>query len=866
MTFFERPIGIDLGTTNSEVALLEPSEREIFVYQDRHKRKTVPSAIAWDAESQSLLVGRPARMRRGRNPGPIESIKRKMGQNTTVSCGPHELKPEEVSGKILAELAARMREYLSEKSQGGVEMRVQRAVITVPAYFDAPQVEATRRAAELAGLDPIGILQEPTAAAIYHTWKRKLGDGVFLVYDFGGGTFDVSVLRCVGGEYQVLAIDGDNYLGGDDLDRRFAEHLRKDLAERGYALDLDVLGDADDRRRFTQLVHLAQEIKESLSTRDVVHVQKQGIVDDKKNEPVDYEGEVSRADYERVVGDLVETTITCAERALEQSKERASIGIEDIDNVILVGGSTRVPLVIRRVTEKLCARSKCPEPLQDEVDTCVALGAAIHAAQIGGLRIGDEHAQVLFTSALVTKSSPLKLGLRIEKAPAGVKEISIRSGGEEIAGAPAQLNAVSPLRLAVPLGEQPEQPLTLAFKNDDGEVVATLPFAVYRGDVRPRASALSRPAVVAKDLSVEVVRAGRRDRRVLLPRGTGLPMKVSQTFFTADQSGAVVLRLLQGRMPIKTLVLAVPGEIPVGTAVELDIRCDEAMRLEARANVAGHELWATIEAPETPKFDPKGNVEQLLEDAEETRRALWGVRGDAYRREADALTAGIREVVATDPDKLAVLCERLRRLVDEFRPDDTAGGLAPPLHHFEYELNSLRRVVYRASGPLMGMDRNGWEERIKDIETRAQAAYEEVDAVAWRRIYNEVQALRETAHQEEFAALRLDDPAYVARRLLGAVARANEVERDLRDFVPAQAEEVKALQLAERDRLLGQLDSKVSAVLGKITSAESDPNGVRRQLEQIASELDRIEMAIERIPSLGVVAEHGGGGGGHGGR
>ena len=103
----------------------------------------------------------------------------------------------------------------------------------MPAYFDAPQVEATRKAGELAGLDVIGILQEPTAAAIYHTWKRRLDDGNFLVYDLGGGTFDVSILRCVGGEYQVLAIDGDNYLGGDDFDRRYAEHLRKQLVDEG---------------------------------------------------------------------------------------------------------------------------------------------------------------------------------------------------------------------------------------------------------------------------------------------------------------------------------------------------------------------------------------------------------------------------------------------------------------------------------------------------------------------------------------------------------------------------------------------------------------------------------------------------------
>ena len=338
MTFIDRPVGIDLGTTNSEVALLDPSERELLVYHDRFKRRTVPSAVAWDPQAEAFVVGRAARKRRGKKPPPIESVKRKMGQTETVSCGPHELRPEDVSAKILAELRAKMASFLADRVEGEVEVRVDRAVITVPAYFDAPQVEATRRAAELAGLDPIGILQEPTAAAIYHTFKRKLGDGCFLVFDFGGGTFDVSILRCVGGEYQVLAIDGDNYLGGDDFDKRFAEHLRKQLVERGYALDLDVAGDADDARRFGRLVHLAQEIKESLSTREVLLVSKTDVVDDQQGEMVELELEIGKAEYEEVIADLVETTITCCLRAVDQANERANIELGDIDNVILVGG------------------------------------------------------------------------------------------------------------------------------------------------------------------------------------------------------------------------------------------------------------------------------------------------------------------------------------------------------------------------------------------------------------------------------------------------------------------------------------------------------------------------------------------------
>src|SRR5689334_12445605 len=138
--FVDRPVGIDLGTTNSEIALLDPSERDLVIYADRFGRRTVPSALAWDPKTAAFLVGHAARARRGRTPPPIESIKRRMGQQTEVACGPRPLSPEEVSAKILAELGARMREHLATQAPEGLDVRVRRAVITVPAYFDAPQV------------------------------------------------------------------------------------------------------------------------------------------------------------------------------------------------------------------------------------------------------------------------------------------------------------------------------------------------------------------------------------------------------------------------------------------------------------------------------------------------------------------------------------------------------------------------------------------------------------------------------------------------------------------------------------------------------------------------------------------------------
>ena len=857
--FVERPVGIDLGTTNSEIAMLDPSERDLLVYADRFGRRVVPSVVAWDERAKAFLVGHPARARRGASPPPVESIKRRMGQNGRVAVGPHELAPEEVSAKILGELRARMLDHLVGKAPSGVEVRVDRAVITVPAYFDAPQLEATRRAGELAGLEVLGLLQEPTAAAIYHTWKNHLGDGCFLVYDLGGGTFDVSVLRCVGGEYQVLAIDGDNYLGGDDFDRRFAEHLRGELCAKGYALELDVRGNEDDNRRFLRLVHLAQEIKESLSTSEVVHVAKSDVLVDKNGEPVSFDGDVGRADWERLVGDLVETTITCAERAVARSLEVASVGLGDIDHVVLVGGSTRTPLVMRRVAEALCARAKSPRALQDDVDTCVALGAAVHAAQRGGFRIGDAAQQtvVCARSPLVSGGARMRLSVDVEEAPTAAVDLALVDGDRVLASGALASAGDRGVQLEVQLERDGEHALGLVLRDAAGSACARLPFTLWRGDVRPRASELSQASVVAKDIALEVVRAGRRERRVLISRGTGLPVKAEQRFFTADQTGAVVLRILQGRLPIKTLVIEVPADLPVGTPVDVALSCDDAMRVEARAVVAGRELWAKIEAPDQQRAEPGLEIDALLEDAERTGKGLWGADAHLFRREADRLAAGIREVVATDPDKLAVLAYQLQLLLEEFRG---GGGddLSPPVHRFEELLDSLRRVVFRASGPLLGLDRASWETRIAELDVRSREAFDARDSVGWRRAYNEAQALYETAIQEEFSQTKLDDPAYLSRWLQSVQGYAGRLTRAFADLVPAADEEIRALQVAERDRLIDELGRVVSTELDPIMKDDPGAKELRQRLDRIGTELHRIEAAFARIPSLGLVAERGG--------
>jgi molecular chaperone DnaK len=353
-----------------------------------------------------------------------------------------------------------------------------------------------------------------------------------------------------------------------------------------------------------------------------------------------------------------------------------------------------------------------------------------------------------------------------------------------------------------------------------------------------------------------VVRGGKRERKVLLARGTGLPAQVTQLFFTADQSGSVVLRILQNRLPIKTLVVDVPRELAVGSPVEVILRCDESMRLEAQATVGAQQIQAHIEPPQSPSGGTM-DVDALLDQAEKARRSLWGGLGAEFAREADRLVVGIREVLHTDPDKLEALCQRLRHLVDEFH-GGAAEGLVPPMQRMEDAFDVLRRVVYRSSGLLMGMERADWEKRIDALYDKAMAAHEAADGPTWRRCFNEVQALAETAYQEEFSNLRLDDPAYIKRRTLNLGWRAQQVEQSLAEMVPSTTDEIRAMQMAEQKRIQRWLEDGVAKPLKTLGGEEAkDPSVARRSIEQIDAEIERIEAAVERLPSIGLVTDRG---------
>jgi Fe-S protein assembly chaperone HscA len=376
-----RIVGIDLGTTNSLVAYVDDRTGLPVVIPDREGRRLLPSVVAFTPDG--ILVGEAARRQLARRPADtVYSVKRLMGRGwedvkddlrylpfrvlpadgtVKLAVGGREVTPPEVSAIILRSLKERAEAHFGEP--------IERAVVTVPAYFNDSQRQATKDAGRIAGLDVVRIVNEPTAASLAYGLHR-LGQGVIAVYDLGGGTFDISILRVKDGIFEVLATNGDTHLGGDDFDRVLLLWLLEDIQSRHHAeLDRDCVDLARDNEAMQELRLAAEAAKVRLSSDERTTLSL-------PFERFTYHRTITRAEVERLIEPLVARTLGPCRQALAD----AGLTHADIDEVVLVGGSTRVPLVRRRVQE-LFAKMPHSQLNPDEV---VALGAAVQAQILAG--------------------------------------------------------------------------------------------------------------------------------------------------------------------------------------------------------------------------------------------------------------------------------------------------------------------------------------------------------------------------------------------------------------------------------------------------------------------------------------------------
>lgn len=368
-------IGIDLGTTNSAVAVLEGGEAKIIPNPEGNR--TTPSVVAF--KNGEIQVGEVAKRQAVTNPSTISSIKRYMGEgNHKVEVDGKSYTPQEISAMILQYLKSYAEDYLGDK--------VTKAVITVPAYFNDAQRQATKDAGRIAGLEVERIVNEPTAAALAYGLDKTDKEEKVLVFDLGGGTFDVSILELGDGVFDVLSTSGDNHLGGDDFDQKIIDYLVAEF-KKEHGIDL-----AKDKMALQRLKDAAEKAKKDLSGVTTTQISLPFITASTEG-PLHMELTLTRAKFEELTHDLVERT----KKPVRQALKDAGLTASDIDEVILVGGSTRIPAVVdavRKETGKEPNKSVNP----DEV---VAMGAAIQ----GGVISGDVKDIVLLDV------TPLSLGI-----------------------------------------------------------------------------------------------------------------------------------------------------------------------------------------------------------------------------------------------------------------------------------------------------------------------------------------------------------------------------------------------------------------------------------------------------------------------
>ena len=367
-------IGIDLGTTNSCVSVLEGGTATVIA--NKEGERTTPSVVAF--KDGEIIVGAAAKRQVVTNPDTVSSVKRLMGTSEKVKANGREYTPEEISAMILSNLKETAESYLGEK--------VTKAVITVPAYFNDSQRQATKNAGKIAGLEVERIINEPTAAALAYGLDKQDKTEQILVYDLGGGTFDVSILEIGDGVFEVKSTSGNNKLGGDDFDNRIVDYL-VDTFKKENGVDL-----TSDKMAMQRLKDAAEKAKKDLSGMTSTQISLP-FLSQGENGPLHLEVNLTRAKFEELVDDLVESTLEPVRKALKDAKLSAS----DIDKVLLVGGSTRIPKVQELVKKELGKEpSKGVNP--DEV---VSMGAAIQ----GGVLTGEVDDIVLLDV------TPLSLGI-----------------------------------------------------------------------------------------------------------------------------------------------------------------------------------------------------------------------------------------------------------------------------------------------------------------------------------------------------------------------------------------------------------------------------------------------------------------------
>ena len=544
-----KTFGLDLGTTNSTASVFVNGTS--FCAEDA-KQKTIPSIVA--KKGEDFIVG--ASAKNNVNLERIRSIKRLMGKDEKVSLGNEQYKPEEISAQIIKYCA----ELLNKQIEKNENVVYDRIVITVPAYFSIAQKDATRKAAEIAGLDVLMLLEEPTAAAINYTVKNNVNNGVFMVYDLGGGTFDISIIEKIENIPVVLATAGNNFLGGDNFDnmlaRYFIDVLNNDL---GYDIDTDL--NASNPHKYNALLLAAENVKKNLSQNETFSINYYDIFKD--NSGVDLViDEFSRKQFEDIIKDkIVIDTFNECDKALEIFKKSGRTTSE-IDGILMVGGSSHIPYVKQALQEKYINTGLIKKIIVEDPDLAVGYGAGIIAAT-QPTKIEDEQNNIT-----IEVNSPYLYD--------GVTNIS----GKVLSGEIDKIGLISSNNEWFCNIDSDK-----SFSIDIPESITTLDYKFYIGDkeISCVSEDVSKNNLIAptpiqnETIRIEIVDLDKQeiDNFPLVNKGEALPCKATHNFKVNEYSREqIILPVKEGYREIYRIEADLPNNTTIGSRITINTEVD----------------------------------------------------------------------------------------------------------------------------------------------------------------------------------------------------------------------------------------------------------------------------------------------------
>ena len=862
-----KTLGIDLGTTNSVIALLDPTDSALLTGRDAQGRAIQPSVLACAAGPDRLVAGWSARQLRRSGQPLVSSAKRSMGLERRFSLGPERtLTPIEVSAGILSHCRDLLAATLNDP-----RYLLDTAIITMPAYFNHNQIEDTRRAGELAGFEVVELLHEPTAAAAYYSWVEGHEDATYLVYDLGGGTFDVSVIRRRLGDYEVLGVSGDPFLGGDDFDRLLASHLQE-ILERSHPhrISFDLKGETG-RVNFAALIDVAERLKVELSEKPGAECD-ENVAIDETGEQARLHAIVERSTFEALIRDKVHRTIETCHDALTRAREKCGLNLADIDHVILVGGSSRIPLVRETIRTAFCnpglpEHVRNLEPLLHEPDLCVAYGAALRAGMHGtryvfpvvrsdgepaGL-LPDLDVELLGDAGLDVElhwTSPVNVRTThyvLTGVLRGPGAAEVRHGGslrvrcfatgltEEVF-----VGRDGTFSLGLELQAETDNALEVTVCDNLGRELTRIPACVRHraqsGNGSPGLGVLP-TQLITKPLSIEVLdRKRQRIKQILAPVGAALPGSFQTTCRTIDQSGKILVPIFEENRVIKQMALdGLDRSLPVGSPVDVEFHIDVRHSVEVRVHVreANRSERVTLEGPPPPHVPSQQEIDEVRDRIEDLLHGLAGGVRSRIKARMGQVVGELYEARHYDDEPKAI--QRMAELRDLLQQAESEKSrqLEPPWTRFAQLAQHCRSLAGEAAR-ITGRAREEMADYVKAQERHAERAYHERNQPlyheCWLNLERYLYSLQDicrgsSAEQQEGIS---ENPEEQAR---------GEVER-FRNYLSRVWKEVRGRGRKDLEPKLAEIARKSQ---GLSRGVKDDPTETIRTVRRWMKELCKIE-------------------------